>query len=48
MTVEANFDGLVGPTHNYGGLGSGNIASIANAQAISNPRQAALQGLAKS
>ncbi|MDH5503012.1 MAG: N-succinylarginine dihydrolase [Acidimicrobiia bacterium] len=48
MTVEANFDGLVGPTHNYGGLGSGNIASITNAQAISNPRQAALQGLAKS
>ncbi len=48
MTVEANFDGLVGPTHNYGGLGSGNVASISNAQAVSSPRQAALQGLAKS
>lgn len=48
MTVEANFDGLVGPTHNYGGLGSGNLASISNAQALSSPRQAALQGLAKS
>ena len=48
MTVEANFDGLVGPTHNYGGLGSGNVASISNAQAVSNPREAALQGLAKS
>ncbi len=48
MTVEANFDGLVGPTHNYGGLGSGNVASITNAQAVSSPRQAALQGLAKS
>jgi len=48
VTVEANFDGLVGPTHNYGGLGSGNVASITNAQAVSSPRQAALQGLAKS
>lgn len=48
MTVEANFDGLVGPTHNYGGLGSGNVASMSNAQAVSNPREAALQGLAKS
>lgn len=47
MTVEANFDGLVGPTHNYGGLGSGNLASLSNAQSVSNPRQAALQGLAK-
>lgn len=48
MTVEANFDGLIGPTHNYGGLGSGNVASISNAQAVSSPREAALQGLAKS
>ncbi len=47
MTVEANFDGLVGPTHNYGGLGSGNLASLSNANAASNPREAALQGLAK-
>ncbi|WP_062268153.1 N-succinylarginine dihydrolase [Endozoicomonas arenosclerae] len=46
-TVEANFDGLVGPTHNYAGLSLGNIASTNNQSAPSNPRQAALQGLAK-
>lgn len=46
-SVEANFDGLVGPTHNYAGLSFGNIASKSNAQAISNPKQAALQGLDK-
>ncbi|HLV77988.1 MAG TPA: N-succinylarginine dihydrolase [Marinobacter sp.] len=45
--VEANFDGLVGPTHNYAGLSWGNVASRANARAVANPRQAALQGLAK-
>ena len=46
-TVEANFDGLVGPTHNYAGLSIGNVASKSNAKAISNPKQAALQGLEK-
>ncbi|MCH8499419.1 MAG: N-succinylarginine dihydrolase [Marinobacter sp.] len=45
--VEANFDGLVGPTHNYAGLSWGNVASQSNIRAESNPRQAALQGLAK-
>lgn len=44
---EVNFDGLVGPTHNYGGLSFGNVASSSNAQAISSPRQAAKQGLTK-
>ncbi|WP_028108823.1 N-succinylarginine dihydrolase [Ferrimonas futtsuensis] len=44
---EANFDGLVGPTHNYAGLSFGNVASQSNAQAVSNPRAAALQGLDK-
>jgi succinylarginine dihydrolase len=44
---EVNFDGLVGPTHNYGGLSVGNIAAAANAMAESSPREAALQGLAK-
>ena len=44
---EVNFDGLVGPTHNYGGLAVGNIAAAENALTESNPRQAALQGLAK-
>ncbi|WP_257253394.1 N-succinylarginine dihydrolase [Endozoicomonas sp. SESOKO3] len=46
-TVEANFDGLVGPTHNYAGLSLGNIASTRSQSASSNPKQAALQGLAK-
>jgi succinylarginine dihydrolase len=46
-TVEANFDGLVGPTHNYAGLSYGNVASKSNANATSNPKQAALQGLDK-
>ncbi len=45
--IEANFDGLVGPTHNYAGLSWGNVASKANVNAVSNPKQAALQGLAK-
>ena len=48
MTVhEVNFDGLVGPTHNYAGLAYGNIASGRNVQTPSNPREAARQGLAK-
>lgn len=44
---EYNFDGLIGPTHNYAGLSFGNLASATNAGAASNPREAALQGLAK-
>jgi len=44
---EANFDGLVGPTHNYAGLSYGNVASTGNQNAASNPRLAAQQGLAK-
>ncbi|MFM2478420.1 N-succinylarginine dihydrolase [Celerinatantimonas sp. MCCC 1A17872] len=44
---EVNFDGLVGPTHNYAGLSFGNVASLSNAKAISNPKEAAKQGLAK-
>lgn len=44
---EYNFDGLIGPTHNYAGLSFGNLASAKNAGAASNPREAALQGLAK-
>jgi succinylarginine dihydrolase len=46
-TLEANFDGLVGPTHNYAGLAFGNVASARNADQPSNPREAALQGLRK-
>ncbi|WP_411820484.1 N-succinylarginine dihydrolase [Hyphococcus formosus] len=44
---EYNFDGLIGPTHNYAGLSFGNLASATNAGRASNPREAALQGLAK-
>lgn len=44
---EVNFDGLIGPTHNYAGLALGNLAAAKNAGAVSNPRAAALQGLAK-
>ncbi len=44
---EVNFDGLVGPTHNYAGLSPGNLASQRHRNTVSNPREAALQGLAK-
>jgi succinylarginine dihydrolase len=44
---EFNFDGLVGPSHNYAGLSFGNVASFNNVRSSSNPRQAALQGLDK-
>lgn len=44
---EVNFDGLVGPTHNYAGLSHGNVASMSHRGRVSNPREAALQGLAK-
>ncbi|WP_395336107.1 N-succinylarginine dihydrolase [Novosphingobium sp. BL-8H] len=44
---EINFDGLIGPSHNYSGLSLGNIASANNAGAVSAPRRAALQGLGK-
>ncbi len=44
---EANFDGLVGPTHNYAGLSFGNIASESHIKDISNPKAAAKQGLRK-
>lgn len=45
--VEVNFDGLVGPTHNFAGLSAGNVASLKSVGSESNPRAAALQGLAK-
>ncbi len=44
---EWNFDGIVGPTHNYGGLSRGNVASMSHGGRVSNPRAAALQGLEK-
>ncbi|NLR38772.1 N-succinylarginine dihydrolase [Novosphingobium sp. ERW19] len=45
--IEINFDGLVGPSHNYAGLSLGNLASASNAGEVSHPRAAALQGLSK-
>ncbi len=45
--VEINFDGIIGPSHNYAGLSLGNIASSSNAGAASQPRAAALQGVEK-
>ena len=45
--LEFNFDGIPGPTHNYSGLAVGNVASEHNAGLVSNPREAALQGVAK-
>lgn len=45
--VEANADGLIGPTHSYAGLSPGNLASSLNKGEASNPRAAVLQGLDK-
>lgn len=45
--VEINFDGIVGPSHNYAGLSLGNLAATAHAGEVSYPRAAALQGLEK-
>ncbi len=44
---EVNFDGVIGPTHNYSGLSYGNLASVNSREFHSNPKQAALQGLEK-
>jgi len=45
--IEINFDGIVGPSHNYAGLSLGNLASTRNAYQVSHPRAAALEGIAK-
>lgn len=47
VLVEINFDGIVGPSHNYAGLSLGNLASTRNVGQVSRPRAAALEGLAK-
>lgn len=47
MLFEINFDGIVGPSHNYAGLSLGNLASTRNFGKVSRPRDAALQGIAK-
>ena len=45
--IEINFDGIVGPSHNYAGLSLGNLASTRNAGQLSQPRHAALEGIDK-
>jgi len=45
--LEINFDGIVGPSHNYAGLSFGNVASMRHAGQVSQPRAAALQGIEK-
>ena len=45
--IEVNFDGIVGPTHNYAGLSLGNLAATRHKGQVSRPREAALQGIAK-
>lgn len=47
MLVEINFDGIIGPTHNYAGLSPGNLAATRNRGLVSHPRAAALEGIAK-
>ncbi|HEY9579592.1 MAG TPA: N-succinylarginine dihydrolase [Rhizorhapis sp.] len=45
--TEINFDGVIGPSHNYAGLSPGNLASTLHAGNVAYPRAAALQGLEK-
>lgn len=44
---EINFDGIIGPSHNYAGLSLGNLASTSHRGEVSRPRAAALQGIDK-
>jgi succinylarginine dihydrolase len=44
---EINFDGIVGPSHNFAGLSPGNLAAGANAGRVAHPRRAALEGVGK-
>lgn len=45
--IEVNLDRVVGPTHHFGGLGVGNLASLQHAGRVANPRAAAIQGIEK-
>ena len=45
--TEVQVDRLVGPTHHFGGLGVGNVASQSHGGHKSNPAAAATQGLDK-
>jgi len=44
---EINFDGIIGPSHNYAGLSFGNVASMRHGGQVSQPRAAASQGIDK-
>lgn len=45
--IEGQLDRVAGPTHHFGGLGVGNVASQTHRGQVSNPAAAALQGLDK-
>lgn len=47
MRTEINFDGIIGPSHNFAGLSFGNLAATGSKGRVSNPRAAALEGIAK-
>ncbi|RYD57521.1 MAG: succinylarginine dihydrolase, partial [Sphingomonadales bacterium] len=47
MQTEINFDGIIGPSHNYAGVSHGNLAATKNRGLASQPRAAALEGIAK-
>ncbi len=34
MLTEINFDGIIGPSHNYAGLSPGNLAATRSAGAL--------------
>ena len=45
--IDVQVDRLVGPTHHFGGLGLGNVASIEHKGQVSHPAKAAFEGLDK-
>src|SRR3546814_709976 len=45
--IEINFDGVIGPSHNYVALSPGKLASTLHAGNVAYPRAAALPGLEK-
>lgn len=45
--IEVQVDRIVGPTHHFGGLGVGNVASARHGGQPSNPAAAAIEGLDK-
>ncbi len=47
MLVEINMDAILGPSHHFGGVGVGNVASQSHNRLPSYPRLGALEGLRK-